>query len=534
MVQFDNKDGQIKIKVVFYGPALGGKTTCLRSIHRTLDPAHRTTLYSLNTATDRTLFFDLLSLNLGRIRGYSLMIQLFTVPGQVQYATTRRTVLAGADAVVFVADSHPDRRRQNLQSLEDLWANVGANGLDREGLPLVLLFNKRDLGQTVSVSDMEAALNLEGRPSFPTVALTGAGVMEAFSKVCEDTLRSVAGRLGLGSNQKAVDRLIEQARTALAPFIGRKDLPLEAGTEHEITIFSKEEPGDLPPAEDGLVEAAVRASVAMTVRSAGLEDINQRLEEQIEAGPESLRRNLEALGQDHRQEVDRALLLDGRCEALGHSQAILGQVITRVASVVEIDATGERVADLVRRAAEVVPLLMADVPLTLKEESIDGLITGVMEPFRAQARKAGVGVETLVLRGQGGVVCDGAVFSPALSAVVENAVRFNRRGGTVTLEVLNLKRDGAPWTVFRVADTGLGIAEEERTRVFEPFWKGREALEEGSSGLGLGLTAARMAMLRHGGTLTLSSREGEGTEVMLGLPNRDLQTGGQPSVGGSA
>ena len=142
MVQFDNKDGQIKIKVVFYGPALGGKTTCLRSIHRTLDPAHRTTLYSLNTATDRTLFFDLLSLNLGRIRGYSLMIQLFTVPGQPQYATTRRTVLAGADALGFVADSHPDRRRQNLQSLEDLWANEVANGLDREGLPRVFWFSQ--------------------------------------------------------------------------------------------------------------------------------------------------------------------------------------------------------------------------------------------------------------------------------------------------------------------------------------------------------------------------------------------------------
>jgi hypothetical protein len=97
MVQFDNQYRQIKIKVVYYGPAVGGKTTCLQHIHRVIDPQRRTKLYSLNTAADRTLFFDLLSLNLGRIRDYRLALQLYTVPGQVQYDATRRTVLAGAD-----------------------------------------------------------------------------------------------------------------------------------------------------------------------------------------------------------------------------------------------------------------------------------------------------------------------------------------------------------------------------------------------------------------------------------------------------
>ena len=105
MVQFDNQNRQVKIKIVYYGPAVGGKTTSLQHIHRALDPERRTRLYSLNTADDRTLFFDLLSLNLGRIRDFRLSIQLYTVPGQVQYDTTRRAVLAGADGVVFVADS---------------------------------------------------------------------------------------------------------------------------------------------------------------------------------------------------------------------------------------------------------------------------------------------------------------------------------------------------------------------------------------------------------------------------------------------
>ena len=104
MVQFDNQYKQVKLKVVFYGPALGGKTTSLQHIHRVTDPQRRTKLYALATAADRTLFFDLLAIDLGRVRGYRLTLQLYTVPGQVQYNATRRAVLAGADGVVLVAD----------------------------------------------------------------------------------------------------------------------------------------------------------------------------------------------------------------------------------------------------------------------------------------------------------------------------------------------------------------------------------------------------------------------------------------------
>jgi len=143
MVQFDNQYRQIKIKVVYYGPAVGGKTTCLQHIHRVTDPDRRTKLYSLNTASDRTLFFDLLSLNLGRIRGFRLTLQLYTVPGQVQYDATRRAVLAGADGIVFVADSQLQQKDANIESLENLWQNMAANGLDQQTVPVVLLYNKR-------------------------------------------------------------------------------------------------------------------------------------------------------------------------------------------------------------------------------------------------------------------------------------------------------------------------------------------------------------------------------------------------------
>ena len=160
MVQFENQYRQIKVKIVYYGPALGGKTTCLQHIHRITDPQRRTRLYSLNTASDRTLFFDLLSLNLGRIRGYRLAIQLYTVPGQVQYNATRRTVLAGADGVVFVADSQRDQQDANLQSFANLKENLEANGIDPQSQPLVLQYNKRDLANLVPVDDV-TALGLE-------------------------------------------------------------------------------------------------------------------------------------------------------------------------------------------------------------------------------------------------------------------------------------------------------------------------------------------------------------------------------------
>ena len=219
MVQFDNQHRQIKIKVVYYGPAVGGKTTCLQHIHRVTDPQRRTKLYSLNTAADRTLFFDLLSLNLGRIRGFRMALQLYTVPGQVQYDATRRTVLAGADGVVFVADSQVSQREANLQSLENLWVNMDAIGLDQKSVPVVLQYNKRDLDSIQTVEEMGAALNAENRPAFPTVAISGEGILEAFTAVGEKTLASEADKLGVGTSPQAIARLQEQMRKAMQPFM---------------------------------------------------------------------------------------------------------------------------------------------------------------------------------------------------------------------------------------------------------------------------------------------------------------------------
>lgn len=277
MVQFDNQYRQIKVKIVYYGPALGGKTTCLQHIHRVTDPQRRTRLYSLNTASDRTLFFDLLSLNLGRIRGYRLVIQLYTVPGQVQYNATRRAVLAGADGVVFVADSQRDQAEANLWSLDNLKENLEANGIDPATLPLVMQYNKRDLSNLIPIDELDRELNPGQLEAIPTIAITGDGVMDAFAAITEETLVSLADRLGIETTGQAVERLRQQTRAALDPFLTA--VPPSVGADDvEITVpaGAPDETGPLPP--EILVGEAVRANLAMTDLSSRLETVGRRLE----------------------------------------------------------------------------------------------------------------------------------------------------------------------------------------------------------------------------------------------------------------
>jgi signal transduction histidine kinase/signal recognition particle receptor subunit beta len=281
MVQFDNQHRQIKIKIVYYGPAAGGKTTCLQHIHRVTDPQRRTKLYSLNTAADRTLFFDLLSLNLGRIRGYRLALQLYTVPGQVQYDATRRTVLAGADGVVFVADSLVAQREANLESLENLWMNMAANGLDRKTMPVVLQYNKRDLDQIQTVEEMEAALNGDKQPAFPTVAISGEGVLEAFAAIGEHTLAAVADKLGVGTSPQAVGRLQEQMLKAMQPFMEVEGEAPPADEDVEVTVTGPEIAAGQVLSEDVLIGEAVRANLAMTDVTTRLDIVSRQLERKV-------------------------------------------------------------------------------------------------------------------------------------------------------------------------------------------------------------------------------------------------------------
>ena len=179
---------EINCKVVYYGPALCGKTTNLEVIHRRVAPEGRGTLMSLATETDRTLFFDFLPVELGAVRGFSTRFHLYTVPGQVQYDASRRLILKGVDGVVFVADSAPDRLEANVESLANLYDNLQRHGIDPLTIPLVLQYNKRDLPNALPVAALDDALRTgwaARAPVHEAVAMSGEGVF--------DTLKSVGG-----------------------------------------------------------------------------------------------------------------------------------------------------------------------------------------------------------------------------------------------------------------------------------------------------------------------------------------------------
>ncbi len=199
MVQFNAKEKELIIKLVYYGPGLSGKTTNLRYIHKATDPNRETKLISLNTEKDRTLFFDLLPYDLGNIRGMRIKMQLYTVPGQSKYSSTRKAVLKGADGVVFVADSQRYMMTSNIENLKDMAVNLRENKLDIDTVPLVMQYNKRDLPKILTVNELNNILNKRNCPYFEAIAINGDGVFETLTSVLFDTVDYVSKEFELPS-----------------------------------------------------------------------------------------------------------------------------------------------------------------------------------------------------------------------------------------------------------------------------------------------------------------------------------------------
>ena len=179
---------EINCKIVYYGPGLCGKTTNLQYIFRRTNPGQKGKLISLATETERTLFFDFLPLALGDIKGFKIRFHLYTVPGQVFYAASRKLILKGVDGVVFVADSQIERMDSNMESLDDLNINLTEQGYELVKLPFAIQYNKRDLPNIILAGDMNKVLNTRSVPSFEAVAVTGKGVFETLKAVAKQVL----------------------------------------------------------------------------------------------------------------------------------------------------------------------------------------------------------------------------------------------------------------------------------------------------------------------------------------------------------
>jgi hypothetical protein len=186
---------EINCKIVYYGPGLCGKTTNLQWIYSKTNPELKGKMISLATETERTLFFDFLPLALGQIRGFKTRFHLYTVPGQVFYDASRKLILKGVDAVVFVADSQIERMEANLESMDNLRANLREQGLDLASLPFVIQYNKRDLPNAAPLEEMRRLLNPAGAVDFEASATVGKGVFETLKASAKGVLNDLK-RLG--------------------------------------------------------------------------------------------------------------------------------------------------------------------------------------------------------------------------------------------------------------------------------------------------------------------------------------------------
>src|SRR5262245_7017330 len=217
MVLFNPATREMTAKIVYYGPGLCGKTTNLMVIFDKLDPASKGKMLSLATKTDRTLFFDLLPVEIGKVGAFNLRIQLYTVPGQVFYNETRKLVLKGADSVVFVVDSQPAMIGANRESFGNLLENMQENSLDPNDVPIVVQYNKRDIPGVLPVEELQEKLGFEGYPFTEASALQGAGVMETFRLASKITAKHLLVRMKGGKADAPAKKPAKKSAKAPEP-----------------------------------------------------------------------------------------------------------------------------------------------------------------------------------------------------------------------------------------------------------------------------------------------------------------------------
>jgi signal recognition particle receptor subunit beta len=254
MVQINFAQKQINAKIVYYGPGMSGKTTNLEVVHQRAPEHNRGDLTSISTDGDRTLFFDYMPLDLGSIAGMRTCFQMYTVPGQVYYNSTRKLVLQGVDGVIFVADSGAGALEANIESLRNLEENLNEYGKSLATLPHVIQFNKRDLDDAMSLEQLAEALNLHGAAMFEAVASTGQGVFPTLKGVAQAVLKNIQAECSGGSGSPGLARTGFHARPALPK---TQPAPAPRGAAPAPAPAAQARPA-AAPATDGL-ELAPRA-----------------------------------------------------------------------------------------------------------------------------------------------------------------------------------------------------------------------------------------------------------------------------------
>jgi len=277
MALFNYATKEITLKIVYYGPGLSGKTTNLQHLHTVLNPETKGKLLSLSTESDRTLFFDFLPIELGKIRDFSIRFQLYTVPGQVRYNATRKVVLKGADAVVFVADSQKAMKDQNIESFENMRENLVSNNINPDTIPIILQYNKRDLKNILSLAELSQDLDPGAEHEvLEATAINGVGVEETFKRITKLVLKDISKK------HKIEIQPAEPKKVAVAP-----EMPLKEAAPALIKQDIRPEPEEFEIPIPDLSTEPITEVDTLVVAEEELEILPEHEAEAIEVIPEA-------------------------------------------------------------------------------------------------------------------------------------------------------------------------------------------------------------------------------------------------------
>ena len=281
MVQISFSKKEILIKIVYYGMALGGKTTTLQYLHSRIKNKTAAKLYSIKTEEDRTLFFDFLPITIPSLNDYKIKLKLYTVPGQVKYASTRRAVLAATDGIVFVVDSQKHLVKENLESFKDMAENLKFYNFDINKIPIVMQYNKRDLPNILSISECSRHYNVKNWPEFASIAINGQGVLDTFFEISKNVVENLIKNKKLPAPKNFTDDFLVLLKEVFT------DQPEE---QPETITEEKEEKKDnglnivFPSSnesQDELIHQAVQTNMELTELYNELEETKAKLENKV-------------------------------------------------------------------------------------------------------------------------------------------------------------------------------------------------------------------------------------------------------------
>lgn len=547
----------ISAKLVYYGVGMGGKTTSLKAVHEIMCPANEVKLVSINTEEDSTLLFDFLPMDLGTIEGFKIRIQGFTVPGQPKYRRMRKYVLSGADAVVMVIDSQTSRLEENLQSLENLIENLKLNGLDPETIPIVLQYNKRDLGDVLPESELDQHFKI--RPdiaSFPSVGTEAAGVFETFVHAAGLLVADKVRLYGLGRGslepeavaKASQERLWEIADAQLldesptvdsekesirlrfdaeghrtegdrkqpldaddeAPTLTEADLDIDLDIAEPAADLFKPEPGlSLDDLEDpGLLDVAVESQLEMTERLGELDHYKTMLERK--------NRELVRVSQNVVHDLKRPLSAI-QLMLSSMRKGILGEIDERMSTAVDTGLTAiKQMERLIGDLIDSTRLDFDGVQLNFEHVDVALLASEVVRNLRYEIEESGVGVR---IEPMPTIEADPWALQKALTNLIGNSIQYAAPDRAPRVWVSCEDQNGR-WVII-VRDNGIGVPAEDLPRMFQRFERGRNA--GGISGTGLGLHIVKEVVLGHGGSVWVESEEDVGTSFHLAIPKEPVQ-----------